>query len=470
MTALRPFRSSIPVPPPGWSPSDEEAYLLASAPTTTSPDVEDPLPTADDWRRYFSARPVPPVADSSTYNALVRSVVDPLGLLVDPEDMRREAEAGIYRLNLKPPASKTGAITPTKHKALIDWLAVTLRGDDALEAAKRLFTGGREELGWQDSGHGGYRYSNCLTRSNVSIYHGAGEGAFNYGMVLVVVSGQGCRQLEHEGVVNGANIGGELAWLRFIELLVTNGATFPRVDFAIDDCSGGLDLHRIAESVRNGHLSTRFKGKTLPDGSSYGGFQEFKDYSTVNGGVSGHTLNFGSRNSNMFVRMYNKGLEQLSKGVEDDGTFGNWVRVEMELKKEGADLMIRRFIAEGFSCVSKVLYAYIDFKDENDNTEDKNHKYRRKTADWWSEFIETVEKLQLGYKPSIKTLDSMKKWFISQCGPTLHTLVNAPSVGWGFIYALAEEAGERLSLAHIAALVNDSLGGESNGCISFAGS
>ena len=57
------------------------------------------------------------------------------------------------------------------------------------------------------------------------------------GLAYVVVSGNGCRELEAAGAVTH--------WPTFLRHLLSDGARFTRFDFAIDDQTGLLSLDRI---------------------------------------------------------------------------------------------------------------------------------------------------------------------------------------------------------------------------------
>nr|WP_246385905.1 replication initiation factor domain-containing protein [Armatimonas rosea] len=351
---------------------------------------------------------------------------------------------------MSPPTSNTGAITEKSPKGspkgpkevipLVDWATVTFKGDDALDLAKLHF-GATLDSEWVVMERGGYGYSQSLKRGQVTIYHG---GNVNPDTVSVVVSGQGCRQLEEEGLIGGPDVllRGASAWEAFLDELVRDGATFARLDVALDDRSGLLSITGMEESFRSGDCSTRFRDMRAEVGY------------TSEGVTTGHTLYFGSRQSLMFVRIYHKGLEQLARG-KAEGDPEDWIRCELQARDERADALVNQIIKHGMRSVASVLWSYLDFKtpESRDKFKLSSDKYKRETVDWWKIFIDRVEKSRLGVAPKIVDVEKMKQWVKRQVAPTLHVIVNASALGWDFISSLVLEGGERLKSHHINALV-----------------
>ncbi len=224
-----------------------------------------------------------------------------------------------------PPSCNTGALPSS---VLVDYLRCSFLATlDALERAKVMFG---PSLEWVEVERGRWFYARSLRRGHVSIFY---DG--NGGVVTVDVTGQGCRQLEAEGVLevpceeNGFRGG----WRGFLGDLQDLGCTFPRVDFALDDTEGRLNLETIEATWKAGNCATRFQ-KMRP----------VTEYSRA-GDLVGHTLNFGSRTSQMFVRIYNKHLERLAKGQEVP--HAHWTRAEIEAHDRGADALVKKFVEQG---------------------------------------------------------------------------------------------------------------------------
>ncbi len=308
---------------------------------------------------------------------------------------------------------------------LVDWLRCTFPASlDALERAKMQFGPGLE---WVEMDRGGYFFGRCLRRGHVSIYFD-GKVPENVGLVLVDVSGQGCRQLEAEGVLpvaceaNGF-LGG---WRGFLSDLQDLGCSFPRVDWALDETAGLLDLDEIAECWRAKNCATRFQD-----------MDERKKHRR-DGELVGHTLNFGSRTSQMFVRIYNKRLEQIVKGEEVP--HAQWIRTELEAKGKGAAALVARFVAEGARVVVEALRHYLDFKVAGPDS----NRSRRETCSWWGRFLDWAAKVPVGIGTAARTLDGMAKALRRQWAAGIALLLEAESHGAQWFADLLEQGQSNL--------------------------
>jgi hypothetical protein len=299
---------------------------------------------------------------------------------------------------------------------------------DALERAKIQFGPGLE---WVEMEHGRYLFDRCLRRGHVSIYFDSKVAALQ-GLVLVDVTGQGCRQLEAEGVLpvaceaNGF-LGG---WRGFLGDLQELTCTFPRVDWALDDTAGRLDLEKIAESWRGGNCASRFQA------------MDERRKHRRNGDLIGHTLNFGDRTSQMFVRIYNKRLEQIVRGEEVP--HAQWVRAELEAKGKGAAALVARFVAEGVAVIVQALRHYLDFKEPGADT----NLSRRPTCSWWGGFLAWAEKVPVGIGSAAKTLDGMAKALRRQWSAGIALLLEAESHGAQWFSDLLEQGKSKLHCPH----------------------
>lgn len=90
---------------------------------------------------------------------------------------------------------------------------------------------------------------------------------------------------------------------------------FTRLDVALDVMDSNLNIRTLAAQLKRGTANTRFQTWNLLDGST------------------GQTLYLGSRQSEQFMRIYDKGIEQ--------GDGSNWKRIELELKGSRAQMFAR---------------------------------------------------------------------------------------------------------------------------------
>ena len=145
----------------------------------------------------------------------------------------------------------------------------------------------------------------------------------------------------------------------------------------------------------------------------------------TSGMCKGKTLYFGSLDSDMSICIYDKKLEKyyVASEVEE---FENHYRIEMRFKHDRAIFFMKQFLKfydgdfylkylhgvnpHKVNCnddmnlrleynsysefLSDVLYSLLDFKDLNDNDPNKS---RRKTASWWSDFLNKSGKAKFTY-------------------------------------------------------------------------
>lgn len=236
-----------------------------------------------------------------------------------------------------------------------------------------------------------YGYTKAIKCGNIRVLY---NSVFGDSMgVHIQFSGKGCREYEKmEG----------FDWIQFfLDLEVRFRPKYTRVDIAIDD-NKYLDMKKIIWYLERGYVSTRFK--------SYKLLNEKK----INGEELGKTVYLGSRKSDIYMRIYDK-------NIESDG-FINAVRLEIVFKDENANNFIRSLWSiENFNSLefitNKVLNYYVRFI--RPNNEVKKNKSRVENAEWWSEFLITLEKMSLGKSKERVTLARIINWMEKQCASSM---------------------------------------------------
>jgi phage replication initiation protein len=310
-----------------------------------------------------------------------------------------------------PPHSNTG-VTNTKpdYKAdvSIDWIAGTVHGVGS-EEVKYWFSPPGVEVDWTPLDRGAMGYKSCLERAGIRVYH---DG--NVGMgVHVVISGKAVRSLEHE-----QGLDCEEAWQAWLGDLLAKGFKFARFDSAFDDVGDGhvLDMSTIWEAAKARNVVTPFHKARRR------GEEEYNLHETGAAPCAeGETIRFGSRTSNMFVRIYNKAQEQLSKGVPLPADF-HWIRVEQEFKHEAAVKAVEFFVRFGFECFAMLLRNQLDFKVPSSDS----NKSRWVTVAWWDTFLGGCVKARLRVcKVVERSVEAVKAWLTRQAAPSLAVLADA---------------------------------------------
>lgn len=215
---------------------------------------------------------------------------------------------------------------------------------------------------------GFYGYRDRLYFNGVSIHY---NGRDDMG-VCVELSGQGCRTFETFGSGNYDFIFSEILdnYNDSSELRQMN---ITRIDIAYDDFTGILDLERLSDDTLKHYFSSRFK-----------------DYQVITGN-KGRAVNHGSNKSNVYIRCYDKRLEQC---VEDK--VDHWIRLELQIRAECALGFIRMTepIEDKYFYV---LNRYLRYLEPNHNTTNRSMV---PTADYWLRFIENQEARSIFCKPA----------------------------------------------------------------------
>lgn len=310
-----------------------------------------------------------------------------------------------------PPSGHTGAVNTEcdaeekeyPFTLTVDHLEVTFRDWDVPEVLE-LFTPDAAPLPWSDLPCGRHGYKSGKLRGNVRVYF---DGAENMG-VHVVCSGQGCRQLEAEGIVCQS-----LRWEGFLGLLANANVHVSRCDWALDDRQGMLDPETIERYQRAGNVVSRWR-KTRAGA---------RDESVQTGEtLTGWSRYWGKPSSRIMLRIYDKRAETQEKGHQDPG---HWMRVELQARDERATGLVKAFAKSGTEAVTGLLFGYLDFKEPG---EDEN-KSRWKTAKWWLDFLTAVEKRRSTASADLRCLERAASWFRRQVAPVFALLAASPDHG-----------------------------------------
>jgi len=378
-TNVTPFRESPALPFP--KRSDAETLALCVAPGVVLPDFSSAL---------AALRGSAPSSNTGAQNTQDTLSAQKLSRYAPkPKSKREEQEERLLPV--------PDAVDWRFDGFLIDWLRFTVIPEDQQQ---QFLTSWRGEPGdWteQNSGHMGYR--RCYRSEGVSIYYDHAEEGRG---ICFDISGKGCRRLEEAGrVAVGAG------WTNLLRTLTTTpGVSITRLDAAIDDRKGLVDLERVQQCIDTGLVVSRFK-------SAY----SIEKQSLSTGEGCGKTINFGSRVSNLMVRMYNKAAEQKLDTGE------HWTRVECEAKDENAVALAVALAEAGAheagTVVAGVLRNYLTFRERS---ETDTNKSRWPVVAWWDEFLQGVAALRLAVAKQEPTLERLRAWLEKQVAPTLALL------------------------------------------------
>jgi len=218
-----------------------------------------------------------------------------------------------------------------------------------------------------------------------------------------------------------------------------------RLDLAFDDTTGLLDLEIIHTKILDGDIVTRWRKVNRISGGNVGTSQK-----------TGDTINVGSRQSDAFLRIYNKKLEFETKGQSVEN-IDHWVRVELELKGDKAnefsvilaDTAYGKQRENAGELCAKLLFGMIDFKERD---ELDTNKSRWETSEFWLIFVGRVSKMKLSITEHEKTIDDSKEWIDRVVSPTLAMIMltiadDQGLSGYDFIMECIKRGEDRMTKA-----------------------
>ena len=232
------------------------------------------------------------------------------------------------------------------------------------------------------------------------------------------------------------------AWL-LLSIVVNNQGVVKRIDFAMDDTTGLVNLDTIAFKLENGEIVTRFRH-----------WRKWLDQAEIGSGQPDFTgVTMGSRTSESYVRIYDKAAERIKKGLPVD--VDNWIRVELETKGDRADALTKKVLEckggeERARLVRTILFGLVDFKEPSPTD---GNKSRWVTCEWWLLFLDEVEKSTLSLPRPSQTIDTVKEWFKHAVAPMacvilLHQTDENEESGYDWLMAVIAEGERRFRLKH----------------------
>ena len=283
-------------------------------------------------------------------------------------------------------------------RACVDWLEATFKIVDSkqlIEDVLRLdFTNF-----FVAGGKNGYRQSyQC---GSIAIYF---DGRDDMGIHLEM-SGRGCREYERYG---------KHTWKELFQTISEYQGSYTRLDLAVDDFDGLFTIKGLVRKVKSRELVSPFKLA--------------KNVETIRietGEVHGVTLYFGSPQSDIQIRMYDKLAERKDTNYNVSEDITVWNRTELQLRRKKAtqvaEILANKEDSEESigQTVCGILKHYLRFTVKGKDT----NRRRWKTAPFWDKFLGEVEKLPLTTIIEEKTILERVEWLDYQGGTTLAMIV-----------------------------------------------
>ena len=223
---------------------------------------------------------------------------------------------------------------------------------------------------------------------------------------LLELKGKGCRQMESYLLAQ------HRSWYDFLMDALVEGGVMKRLDLAINDMAGILDIPELTEKCNREECISVFRS-----------FKSYRSGELVRSNEQdrygmGNTLYIGSLKSEVYFCIYEKNYEQYVKiGTEvEDTEIKN--RFEIRMKNERAyyavvDLLTYR---DAERTAFSIINHYVRFVDR----EDDKPKSQWKMNEDWAWFVgDNREPIRLTTKPEPYTLQKALHWLQRQVAPTI---------------------------------------------------
>ena len=190
--------------------------------------------------------------------------------------------------------------------------------------------------------------------------------------ICLNLSGSGCRAFEQYGRGD---------WMELLKYICTKKGkiNITRLDLAYDDHTGVLDIHRIRRDVEDRNYVTRARKA----------FVIWSD--DLNEDIQGLTVEVGSRQSRVLIRIYDKAAE---RGFDHSK---HWIRVELQLREQRALAAVAQLIENQHvgKTAAGIVRNYCTFRTPSGDS----NKSRWPIAEYWDMVLMDMDRISLWISP-----------------------------------------------------------------------
>ena len=245
---------------------------------------------------------------------------------------------------------------------------------------------------------GFYGYKDRLYYDGISIHY---NGREDMG-VCCEMSGKGCRTWEKYGNSDYDGLFSEIL-ANYSDNSDKRQMNLTRLDVAYDDFTGVLDLPQLCIETQLHNFVSRFK-----------------DWQVIFGN-KGIAVNHGSNKSNVYIRIYDKRLEQNVQDLID-----HWVRCELQIRKECAIgfIMLKDTIENKYFSTLNNYLRYIVPSESNES-----NSRILDTAPYWLKFIQSADSKSIFHKPADNySFDKLYSYVNNQLSGAISTYIDVVGV------------------------------------------
>lgn len=314
------------------------------------------------------------------------------------------------------------ALNPYKSMLLkVDWFSLVISPENDVDSNGERFNLikflGYKIDDFEKLTNGRFFLNSAMTLGNyINVYYddpALEVSKYSSKLVVYVFTGQGSTSLAKMLMKKFKTDDWEKAWIKFFQFLNKKKARCTRIDIALDDYFGALDMFKMERKLRAGEYR-----------SSKRRYNIIKQMDTDEN-VKGFTIYLGqsrgkvSKSGNYYVRFYDKRAQYISKNqlmpkqvenLETGGGSHHWVRAEIAFQKAKAQDYINKVVDVGsFGYVYRgVMRHIVEFlvKPRKANS----NKSRWHVCKWWEDFLDGVENLKLSNPERDANLGTLLKW------------------------------------------------------------
>lgn len=281
---------------------------------------------------------------------------------------------------------------------IIDWFSATTRNWEPLQLIRYL---GLDVTSFRPT-YGQDGYADRLFFGGIAIDYHLKSNDPEQTNVRLCMSGQGCRQFE-----TSSDFG-------FMQLFcdVNNGDfDIKRLDIAYDDVDreggrGLLDLLQLARYTLHQRFVSKWNGGQVVD--------SFRAGSNDEPMIHALTVQFGSKKSEMLLRIYDKAQER-------GGLDYHWVRAELQMNRQRAagfiaQLLSGKSIGELYAGVLRNYLRFIHL--------DHSRRERCSVVGWWEHFLDGAAAIKIFTPKTVEyNLGRVRQYVINQAGNCIDTYI-----------------------------------------------
>lgn len=319
----------------------------------------------------------------------------------------------------------------------VDWLSFTVTSTSSLVDALDMLGYVMDDFSRMPKGARGYKTMYRLNGYSLSVLCDGNPGMGIHVDVSGSAIGELIRSFSETLKVStpfgeGYDIDFDSTFMVALLERIRDNGHVTRLDIAIDDIGS---IYFSTDDVYKLYSNTQVVSK----------FRNMRNVveSEVSGRRTGHTIYFGSRTSDIFLRVYDKQLERNKKLAASGVCVDNpWVRWELELKNDRAISVSKMLIAGiplGAAAVG-VLGHYIRMIELDDI-----NRSRCSTYPVWADFIDGISSLKITVPKYEKSMDEKKSWIQRQVMPTLAAVILSDGGSLEFIENNLENGLNRMN-------------------------